>query len=113
MALLDAGAGRLAELLVIACLGRRPRRGSIRDKKKPTAPHARPFDFAKRQDISHNPKLPCRLCHMCFFCFVLFTVPNAPAFVRILAPYTLLCPVVAPQTRKSPNLPSTAVFSAA
>lgn len=88
MALLDAGAGRLAELLVIACLGRRKRRGSIRDKKTPTAPM--PDPFISPRDISHNPKLPS----VPYVLFLLFTVPNTPAFVRILAPYTLLCPVV-------------------
>lgn len=68
MALLDAGAGRLAELLVIACLGRSKRRGSIRDKKKPTAPM--PDPLISPRDISHNPKLLS--VPYVLFCFVLF-----------------------------------------
>lgn len=76
----------LQRLLVIACLGRSKRRGSIRDKKTPAAP---PDPFLSRQETFRTIQ-NYRLCHTCFFSFLLFTVPNTPAFVRIVALLLLL-----------------------
>jgi 3',5'-cyclic AMP phosphodiesterase CpdA len=108
MALLDAGAGRLAELLVIACLGEERKHQRQKEANCPMPDQTLLFHQETFRTIQNYLSVPYVLfLFVCCYQHVRLCSLSGPVYLP-----TFFCPVVAPQTRKSPHLPSTVVVPA-